>query len=64
VSEAAALIQFGVKPVDAIRVAFASQAGVEYSCTCDDKLRKKAPRLKSSKTTVVTPLELVRKVVS
>jgi predicted nucleic acid-binding protein len=63
-TEAAAMIRAGVKPLDALHLAFASHAAVEYFCTCDDKLRKKARRLKSLKTTVVTPLELVLKVVS
>lgn len=63
-SEAAVLARSGVKPFDALHLAFASRAGVEYFCTCDDKLRKKAQKLRSLKTTVVTPLELVLKVVS
>jgi predicted nucleic acid-binding protein len=58
---AEALIEDGIKPLDALHLAFASRAGVEYFCTSDDKLRKKAQRLKSLKTTVVTPLELVLK---
>jgi len=62
-ADAAALVLAGVKPLDALHLAFASRAAVEYFCTCDDKLRKKAQRLKSLKTTVVTPLELVLKVV-
>jgi predicted nucleic acid-binding protein len=63
-SEAAALMQSGIKPFDALHLAFASRDAVEYFCTCDDKLRKKAQRIKSLKTTIVTPLELVLKVVS
>jgi predicted nucleic acid-binding protein len=62
-SEAAALVESGIKPLDALHLAFASHAEVEYLCTCDDKLRKKAQRLKSLKLAVVTPLELVMKVV-
>jgi predicted nucleic acid-binding protein len=62
-SDAAALIRSGVKPLDALHLAFASWADVEYFCTCDDKLRNKAQKLKSLKTTAVTPLELVQKVV-
>lgn len=61
---ASAFMQSGIKPVDALHLAFASWAAVEYFCTCDDKLRKKAQRFRSLKTTVVTPLELVLKVVS
>jgi len=63
-SDAAAFIRSGVKPLDALHLAFASRADVEYFCTCDDKLRKKAQKLRSLKTTAVTPLELVLKVVS
>jgi hypothetical protein len=62
-TEATVLIQSGVKPVNGLHLAFASWANVEYFCTCDDKLRKKASRLKSLKTTVITPLELIIKVV-
>jgi predicted nucleic acid-binding protein len=62
-TEAEALVESGIKPVDALHLAFASRAEVEYVCTCDDKLRKKALRLKSLKVAVVTPLELVMKVV-
>lgn len=62
-ASAAALMQAGIKPADALHLAFASWTAVEYVCTCDDKLRKKAQRIKSLKTTVVTPLELVLKVV-
>jgi predicted nucleic acid-binding protein len=61
---ASALVEAGIKPLDALHLAFASRAGVEYFCTCDDRLRKKAQRLKSLKTTVVTPTELVLKAVS
>lgn len=61
-ADASVLVQSGVKPLDALHLAFAAQAGVEYFCTCDEKLRKKAHRLRSLKTTVVTPLELVMKV--
>jgi len=58
------MVESGIKPLDALHLAFAAQAEVEYFCTCDDKLRKKAQRLKSLRLTVVTPLELVMKVVS
>jgi len=58
------MVESGIKPLDALHLAFAAQAEVEYFCTCDDKLRKKAHRLKSLKLTVVTLLELVMKVVS
>jgi predicted nucleic acid-binding protein len=63
-NEASTLVEARFKPLDALHLAFASWASVEYFCTCDDRLRKKALRLKSLKTTIVTPMELVLKVVS
>jgi|SRR5262245_34395316 len=62
-TEASALVKSGFKPLDALHMAFAAHAEVEYFCTCDDKLLKRARRLKSLKAKVVTPIELVMKVV-
>jgi predicted nucleic acid-binding protein len=61
-TEAEALVESGFKPVDALHLAFAAHAAVEYFCTCDDKLLKRAKRLKSLKVAVMTPIELVMKV--
>ena len=61
-SGAAAFVGSGFKPLDALHLAFATHGEVEYLCTCDDKLRKKALRLRSLKIAVVSPLELVDKV--
>jgi predicted nucleic acid-binding protein len=62
--EAAAFVESGFKPLDALHLAFASHAAVEYLGTCDDKFRKRARRLRPLKLAVVTPIELVMKVVS
>jgi predicted nucleic acid-binding protein len=56
-------VESGFKPLDALHLAFATHGKVEYFCTCDDKLRKRAQRLGSLKIDVVSPLELVDKVV-
>lgn len=61
-SDAAALVASGFKPLDALHLALATHGEVEYFCTCDDKLRKKALRLKSLTIAVVSPLELVDKI--
>jgi predicted nucleic acid-binding protein len=62
-SDAAEYVDSGFKPLDALHLACASDAAVEYLCTCDDKFRKKARRKKSLKIAVVSPLELIAKVV-
>lgn len=59
--EAGKLVKQGFKPIDSLHLAFAFHARVNYFCSCDDKLLKKAKRLKS-KTTIVSPLELVAEV--
>src|SRR5262249_50082770 len=60
-TEAAELVASGFKPLDALHLAFATDAEVEYLCTCDDKFRKRAQRTKSLKVAVVSPLELIDK---
>jgi predicted nucleic acid-binding protein len=62
-TEASAFVDSGFKPLDALHLACASDAEVEYLCTCDDKFRNKARRTKSLKIAVVSPLELIEKVV-
>jgi hypothetical protein len=40
-------------------LAFASDAKVDYFCTCDDKFLKKARRIEGLYTKVISPTELV-----
>ena len=47
----------GLKPLDALHLAFASASKTDYFCTCDDKLLKNS--LKGIDTKVVSPTELV-----
>jgi len=49
----------GLKPLDALHLAFASDAKVDYFCTCDDKFLKKARSCAGLCTKVVSPTELV-----
>ena len=49
----------GVKPLDALHLAFASASKVDYFCTSDDKFLKKAKRLDETKIKVASPTELV-----
>ncbi len=49
----------GLKPLDALHLAFASVSKVDYFCTCDDKLLKNAKRFEDLNTMVITPTQLV-----
>lgn len=56
------LMETGLKTLDALHLASASVAKVDYFCTCDDKFIKKAKTLDGLNTTVVSPTELVMEV--
>jgi predicted nucleic acid-binding protein len=49
----------GLKPLDALHLAFASDSKVDYFCTCDDKFLKKGKQLSGLNTKVVSPTELI-----
>ena len=49
----------GLKPLDALHLAFASVSKVDYFCTCDDRLLKNAKRTGELNTTVIAPTQLV-----
>jgi len=52
------LVEEGFKPLDALHLALAEKGNVDYFCTSDDKLLKRAKRLRSLAVKVVAPLEL------
>ncbi|MBI5558668.1 MAG: PIN domain-containing protein [Deltaproteobacteria bacterium] len=52
----------GIKPLDALHLASASIAKVDYFCTCDDKFYKKSINFKGLYSKVVSPAELVMEV--
>lgn len=56
------LNRLGIKPLDSLHLAFASWTRADFFCTCDDKLVKKAKKLNSLNTTIVTPLQLITEV--
>ena len=59
---AAELINNGVKPLDALHLASAEKAQVDFFCTCDDKLLKKAKTLCEPKLKVRSPIQLVEEI--
>ena len=54
--------KIGIKALDALHLASAEAAEVDYFCTCDDKFLNKAKRVGDLKTTVVSPVELIEAV--
>jgi predicted nucleic acid-binding protein len=53
------LEQGGIKPLDALHMACAIEAGADYFCTCDDRLLKRARAIHIGPPKVVSPLELI-----
>ncbi len=49
----------GLKPLDALHLACAVQAGADYFCTCDDQLLRRARSAHTGSPKVVTPVELI-----
>ena len=49
----------GIRAMDAVHLALASIAKVDYFCTCDDQLFRKASRLAGVDCQVITLLDLV-----
>ena len=54
------LVEQGFKPLDALHLAMAEAGAVDYFCTCDDKLPKRARRMRDLQVKVVMPLDLVK----
>jgi predicted nucleic acid-binding protein len=52
--------QGGVKPVDALHLALAEAAHVDYFCTCDDRFYRRAVMIPDLAVIVRQPLELVQ----
>jgi len=52
----------GLKPLDALHLAFATASKVDYFCTCDDKFLRKAKGFDGLNIKVVSPTELVMEV--
>ena len=61
---AKALEQRGFKPYDSLHIASAEVGAVDYFCTCDDLLLKKARQQTDFTVKVVSPLELANEVPS
>jgi len=56
---ARAFVNSGIKPLDALHLAFSIEAKADYFCTCDDRFLRRAKEADSLQTKVVSPLELI-----
>jgi predicted nucleic acid-binding protein len=52
-------VEDGIKPLDALHLASAEAAEVEYLCTCDDRFLKKAQERSDLSVKVVSPVTLI-----
>ena len=59
---ASQFFQHGIKPLDAVHLALAEASKVDYFCTCDDELARKAKRIKDLLVRVVSPLDLIEEI--
>lgn len=55
-------IESGIKPLDALHLASAVEAGADYFCTCDDKFLRRAKATETEGTRAVSPLELIEEI--
>ena len=60
---AKALEGVGFKGADALHLACAEAAQVDYFCSCDDRLIRRAKTVQSLRVKVVSPLELAEEIV-
>ena len=52
-------VETGIKPLDALHLATAEVAEVDYLCTCDDRFLKKAQLRNDLSIKVVSPVTLI-----
>lgn len=52
----------GLRPADSLHLASAVHGQADYFCTCDDKLLRRARRVDTARTRVVSPLELIEEI--
>lgn len=52
-------MQMSIKIMDALHLAVAEAARVDYFCTCDDRFLRRAQSVADLQTRIVSPLELI-----
>ena len=62
ISRAANLMQFGIKPLDALHLALAESGNADYFCTCDDRLLRNTQQIRDLMVKVLNPVDLVQEI--
>jgi predicted nucleic acid-binding protein len=57
---AAGLMEFGIKPLDALHLALAESGNADYFCTCDDEVLRNARKVKDLSVKIISPIDLVQ----
>ena len=52
-------VERGIKPLDALHLASAEAAGVDYLCTCDDRFLNKAKQMRDLSIKIISPVALI-----
>ena len=52
-------VERGIKPLDALHLASAEAAGVDYLCTCDDRFLNKAKQMSGLSIKIISPVALI-----
>jgi predicted nucleic acid-binding protein len=61
-TRAAELMQFRIKPLDALHLALTESGNADYYCTCDDRLLRNAKKVKDLSVKVINPVDLVQEI--
>ena len=52
----------GLRPLDALHLALAEDAKVDYFCTCDDRFLRRAQKMPDLTVLVISPTELIQEI--
>ena len=52
-------VERGIRPLDALHLASAEAAGVDYLCTCDDRFLNKAKQMSDLSIKIISPVALI-----
>lgn len=59
---ASQFLEYNIRPLDALHLALAEASKVDYFCTCDDHLARRAKRISDLRVKVISPLNLVQEI--